>query len=110
MSASERPLVVDADALYPRDEENRYRIYLRQGEELKVIATAGDAEALGVALVTLHRDAAPGRIYDDGSVGILDCVAREWIVLPWQRRPHVGRLTHETKGGEPCQPPRLRSI
>jgi hypothetical protein len=86
-AAAAEPFTIPEDAVYPRDEANRYRIYARRGDALNVLATAGSPEALGVALVQLDSDAAEvgERLSDSGAIGVLDAVARRWIVLPWYR-------------------------
>ena len=78
---------IDHDDLYPRDEEHRYRLYARRGDELEVLATAGEPGGIGEAIVGLHEDEkrAGGRLPDRGAFGILDVIAGEWIVLPWLR-------------------------
>lgn len=80
--------VIDQDVLYPRDAEHRYRLYARRGGELEVLATAAEAGGVGEAIIQLHDDEKKngGRLSDRGAFGILDVVAGEWLVLPWQRR------------------------
>jgi hypothetical protein len=83
------------DAIYPRDEEHRYRLYARRGRgDLQVLACASDAASLGLALVTLDEDEAEhGRhLYDNGAIGVLDVIKRRWIVLPWHRPEEVTRM------------------
>lgn len=84
--ASALPVLEGPDP-YPRDPENRYRLYVRVGDRLEVIATAPDAGGLGCAIVTIHDDqrTVGRRLADLGRVGVLDAVAGEWIVLPWDR-------------------------
>ena len=70
--------------------EERYRIYAVRDDDPRtpvLLATAPDAEALGVALVTLDSDAreAGGHVYDDGAIGVLDGLLRRWLILPWSR-------------------------
>lgn len=92
------PLTIPEDAVYPRDEEHRYRIYARRGRgrtmKLEVLACAGSKEALGVALVTLDEDEREHgrRLVDLGAIGVLDAVDRRWIILPWHRPDEVTRL------------------
>ena len=78
--------VIDSDALYPRDAENRFRLYGLRGKALDVLATCGDLEAVGVAVGQLHEDAkvVGGVFGDSGSFGLLDAVAGEWIVSPFR--------------------------
>lgn len=89
---------IDVDAVYPRDEEYRFRIYARRGRgrtmALDVLACAGSPAALGVALVTLDEDEREHgrRLCDHGAIGVLDAVARRWIVLPWHRPEEAVRL------------------
>jgi hypothetical protein len=95
-STDSRPL--DADVIYPRDEEHRYRIYARRGSgrtvELEVLACAGTPAGLGVALVTLDEDEKEHgrRLVDLGAIGVLDAVDRRWIVMPWHRPEERTRL------------------
>lgn len=79
--------IIEEDAIYPRDEEHRYRIYARRGSEIEVLACAGSPEALGVALVQLDEDERERdrRLVDLGAIGVLDAVASRWIILPWHR-------------------------
>lgn len=96
--ASADPYVLDADVIYPRDDEHRYRIYARRGSgrtiELEVLACAGSPEALGLALVTLDEDEKEHgrRLIDLGAIGVLDAVDRRWIVMPWHRPEERTRL------------------
>jgi hypothetical protein len=78
--------VLDSDVLYPRNDEERYRLYGLRGKALDVLATCGDLEAVGVAVGQLHEDAkAVGGVFgDSGSFGLLDSVAGEWIVNPFR--------------------------
>lgn len=82
---------IETDALWPRDDEHRYRLYGRRGEDLRVLAAAGTPAGVGEAIFQLHRDAkeAGGTLGDDGVTGILDAVEREWIVVPWPKGSHV---------------------
>lgn len=87
------------DALWPRDEQHRYRLYGRVGRALTVLAAAPDPGGIGQAIVTLHADAkeAGGSLGDSGQIGVLDTLPEkvmydsdghrlgEWIVLPWSR-------------------------
>lgn len=77
------------DDLYPRDDEHRYRIYARRGDDLRVLACAGSPEALGVALVCLDDDQGGlgERLYELGQIGVLDAVRGRWLILPWTRPP-----------------------
>jgi hypothetical protein len=78
---------IPSDTLYPRDEENRFRIYANSADrDIRVLATT-DAEGLGPALLQLDNDEREHgrRLADLGAIGILDAVERRWIVLPWHR-------------------------
>lgn len=70
---------------WPRDEENRYRLYLRQVEELSVLAAGPSLQAIGCAFGQLLKD---GEISATDRVGVLDTFASEdetgeWIVNPY---------------------------
>lgn len=82
---------LDVDVLWPRDEEHRYRLYGRRGEELYVLAAAPTPGGIGEAIFQLHQDAkeAGQTLGDQGATGILDAVEGEWIVVPWQKGSHV---------------------
>lgn len=77
------------------DDRERYRIYMRRNEEIYVLATAPDAAGVGQAIITNHEDlkGVGLRLPDLGVLGILDSVAHEWIVLPWQRGEAAWRAT-----------------
>lgn len=71
--------------IVPRDEHNRYRIYTRRGNSLRIKATSPDPEGVGVALVQLAAD---GDISQWDRVGVLDTRGSEeepgeWVVNPW---------------------------
>jgi len=76
------------DDLYPRDERERYRIYAVRGDEREILATAADAGGVGQALITMHEDCkeVDMRLADLGTIGVLDAVEGEWVVLPWGRK------------------------
>jgi hypothetical protein len=78
---------IDPDAVYPRDEAHRYRLYGRDGDALTVLACAPDPEGVGAAIAQLHADQREhgGTLGDLGQIGILDAVEREWIVNPFPR-------------------------
>ena len=80
--------LLSQEAVYPHDEEHRYRIYARRGDELHVLACA-DRDGIGLAILTLHADCrkAGRRLADLGAFGLYDAVAGEWIVMPWLRGP-----------------------
>lgn len=83
------------DDVYPRDAENRYRIYALLGlGDLVILATAPDAGGVGQAILTLHEDQrnAGGTLGDLGRLGVLDTMPEgkpsrsgEWIVCPFDR-------------------------
>ena len=78
---------IPEDAYAPRTEEQRYRVYLRDDDDLHLVATA-PAEALGLAILTQDEDAREAgysSLYELGQLGILDAIERRWIVLPWPR-------------------------
>lgn len=92
--AARAPLTVDD--LWPRDLENRYRIYAIVGDDRTVIAAAPDAGGVGMALITLHEDQKTigRRLADLGRIGVMDMCPGgvigpkgEWIVQPYDRRP-----------------------
>lgn len=84
------------DELYPRCEEERFRLYIRRNDELEILASAADMGGIGLAIGTIHDDCknAGMRRFDDlGVLGILDTLAHapvitsgEWVVTPWERR------------------------
>jgi hypothetical protein len=84
------------DDLYPRDLENRYRIYGVVGREQTILATTDSAQGIGLALVTIHEDqkSIGRRLADLGRIGVLDVMPNgapsptgEWIVTPYNRSP-----------------------
>lgn len=79
---------IDHDALYPRTPAERYRIYERGAEQLRVLATAASMEAVGCALGQLHEDARSvgEHLGDDGPVGVYDAIERDWILSPFRPR------------------------
>lgn len=89
--ALHRPARLSDDDLWPRDDEHRYRLYARQGTELRVLATSSTAGGIGQAIVTLHEDekAVGRRLADRGVIGVLDVMSGgargEWVILPWER-------------------------
>lgn len=92
------PVEIPEDAVYPRDEEHRYRLYARRGRgrnvELDVLACAGSPQALGLAIITLDQDEAERgrRLVDLGAIGVLDAVEHRWIIQPWHRPEDTVRL------------------
>jgi hypothetical protein len=78
---------IPEDVIYPRDDEHRYRIYARHGDEIEVLAVAGSPAALGVAVVQLDEDEADRgrRLVDLGAIGVLDAVRGRWLIMPWHR-------------------------
>jgi hypothetical protein len=81
------PCEIDSDDLWPRDEQHRYRVYGVIGDDRGVLACAATPGGIGVAIVQLHEDckAAGMRLADCGKIGVLDAVAGEWLVLPYDR-------------------------
>lgn len=81
------PYEIDVDDLWPRDEEHRYRIYARRGDELEVLAATGCWAGVGQAIGQLEEDERERgrRLMDRGAFGVLDAVEGRWIVLPWHR-------------------------
>lgn len=81
--------LIDADHVWPRDGDHRYRLYLRDGDDLAVAAATPTMCGIGTAIGELDRDCreAGSRLSDEGQVGVLDAVERRWIVLPWGRGP-----------------------
>lgn len=92
---------IDVDDLWPRDEEHRYRIYARRGDELHILAACPTAGGIGEALIAFHEDQkeSGARLADLGVIGVLDVMTDrptgEWVVLPWQR--HEEPLTFGAK-------------
>lgn len=84
-------LQVDHEALWPRDERHRYRVYARIGKELTVLCACPEPGGIGQALVAFHDDQKQvgQRLADLGQIGVLDVIAGDWIVLPWARREDV---------------------
>jgi len=78
--------VIPSDALYPRDDAHRLRIYARTADRLTVVA-ASDAEGLGPALLQLDADERERgrRLVDLGAIGVLDSVERRWLIMPWHK-------------------------
>lgn len=87
---------IDHDALWPRDAENRFRIYAVVGDHMEVLCATPTAEGIGTALYTMHEDAkrVGRRLADRGRIGVLDVLPDQdyshghlgdWIVLPWDR-------------------------
>lgn len=78
---------IDHDAVWPRDELHRYRIYGVIGSEMKVLAACPNPGGIGEALVALNADAeqAGGSLNDEGRIGVLDVLWGKWIVLPFDR-------------------------
>lgn len=83
---------IESDALYPRDEANRFRIYARKGRRRPYVVATTDAEGLGPALLQLDADQREYglRLVDLGAIGILDAVERRWLVMPWHRPDPTG--------------------
>lgn len=89
------------DELWPRNEENRYRLYAvrstgpkRWEHELEVLAACPNPGGIGCAIVALHEDAKKDgrRLADLGRIGVLDVMpdgrpspSGEWVVLPFDR-------------------------
>jgi hypothetical protein len=70
---------------YPYGELERFRIHLRRGKGLRLIATAEDPAALGTALIAIYQD---GEIGEGDRVGILEAhrgpsQPGRWIVSPF---------------------------
>ena len=77
---------IPSEALYPRDEAHRLRIYARRDQHLTVVA-ATDTDGLGRALLQLDDDERERgrRLVDLGAIGILDAVEGRWLIQPWHR-------------------------
>jgi len=60
--------------------EERYRLYVRRGQDLRLLATMPDPQSAGVALATLHSE---GEWGDHDRVGLLDGVQHVWLVNPF---------------------------
>lgn len=98
MAATAPVYTIASDALYPRDEEHRLRVYARRGRRLRVIA-ATDWDGLGPCLRQLEEDERERglRLSDLGAIGVLDAVEGRWIIPCWHR-PEVGPLTAALRG------------
>lgn len=83
--------VLDHDAIWPRDEQHRFRLYGRTGDDLRVLAAAPSLEAIGTAIAGCDGDQreAGEEFGDLGQIGILDVIDRRWIVNPFPQGPHV---------------------
>ena len=88
---------LSVDDVWPRTAEYRFRLYARRGRELNVLACSPSMAGIGTAIGQLDEDARAdgGRLDDEGQVGVLDAVARRWIVNPWGK----GRLTEGAPSG-----------
>lgn len=77
----------DDDSLWPRVPLFRYRIYARVGRELTVLAACPEPGGIGAALVQIHDDqkSIGRRLADLGTIGVLDVIEGDWVVLPWGR-------------------------
>lgn len=93
------PATIDSDALWPRDEQHRWRIYARRGGHLDVVAATDCPEGIGPALVQIDADQREhGETLGDlGAIGVLDAVEGRWLILPWHR-PDYSRGA--TTGGD----------
>lgn len=82
---------INHDLVYPRDALHRFRIYVRKGKTLTTLAAAPDMESVGCAIDTLDADQREhGETLGDlGALGVLDAVARTWIVNPFPHGDHV---------------------
>ncbi len=94
MTTALETFVMTTDELWPRDAQNRYRVYAVVGDERTILCTASTAAGIGLAFVTLHEDQREiGRNLSDlGRIGVLDTMpggephpTGEWIVLPYDR-------------------------
>ena len=71
------------DEAFPRGEgPYRYRIYRVRGGDLQLVATAPDAESMGVGLAAMHLE---HEFIADDSVGVLDTRTDpgHWVINPW---------------------------
>ncbi len=64
---------------FPGGEQERFQLYVLERDERRLLATAADMEAIGVAIKTLGEE---GEL-DAGPVGVLDRAAHRWLVSPW---------------------------
>lgn len=84
--------MIDSTDIWPRDEENRYRLYAVRGPVREVLATAPSMAGIGLAIQAYHEDQKEvgRRLADLGNIGILDVLAPgprgEWILLPYPRK------------------------
>lgn len=81
---AESAFTVPYENAWPRDEENRYRIYTQAYDVLECVATCPDPESVGRALVTMGREGQLSRV----CIGILDThgqdeEAGEWLINPF---------------------------
>ena len=79
---------IDHDLIYPRDDENRFRLYALDSGSLNVLATVPSLEAVGTAIAQFREDLREigATLADLGATGVLDAVEREWIINPFPRR------------------------
>jgi hypothetical protein len=57
------------DDIWPRDDENRFRLYTLLGSDLEIVASAPDLESIGVAFGMLLGE---GQFEKDSTIGVLD--------------------------------------
>lgn len=83
--------IIEHDAIWPRDEEHRYRLYALLDNSLNVLAAAPNPGGIGEAIFGFdddlkeHGDA----LADLGRLGILDVIESRWIVNPFPHGDHV---------------------
>lgn len=82
---------MNMDDLWPRTDEMRYRLYVVRGDEREVLAASPSMEGIGLAISTIHDDCKEAglRFADLGIPGVLDTMAREWLVVPWVRKENA---------------------
>ena len=87
-TAARTTYVIPEEAYAPRDADHRYRIYAREGEDLRILAFADSAGGIGEAIVQLDADQREHgeHLTDLGAIGVLDAVSHRWLLLPWARR------------------------
>lgn len=67
MSQSEFKLTTDD--IWPRDDENRFRLYALAGADLEIVASGPDLGSIGAAFSALLEE---GQFDQDMTIGVLD--------------------------------------
>ena len=81
------------DDIWPRDDENRFRLYSLLGSDLEIVASAPDLESIGQAFGALLGE---GQFEKDMTIGVLDTDGGEgfhsgtWLLNPYPTRALTG--------------------